>query len=55
MACGQTGGMAGSADTLEPMALVLVVEDEPEIAEILEAICAGRGSAPSGPPMAGRL
>ncbi|GIW29488.1 MAG: DNA-binding response regulator [Meiothermus sp.] len=36
MACGQTGGMAGSADTLEPMALVLVVEDEPEIAEILE-------------------
>lgn len=28
--------MAGSTDTLEPMALVLVVEDEPEIAEILE-------------------
>ncbi|GIW33877.1 response regulator transcription factor [Meiothermus sp.] len=28
--------MTGSTDTLEPVALVLVVEDEPEIAEILE-------------------
>lgn len=36
MSCGQTVRMAGSADTLELMALVLVVEDEPEIAEILE-------------------
>lgn len=36
MGCRQTVRMAGSADTLEPMALVLVVEDEPEIAEVLE-------------------